>query len=217
MSFDRDPWREFLAGGRGRPPPFVLALLLTLAAGCVADSFWELRPVLEALRLSPGVWERSEVWRLVTYGWVGSGGISAWSLLHLVLVYWLLMELVARGGLRRTRIVLLGGIVIASSAAVAAQIVSDASGGPHCALPFWMMQGQSTVTAIAIASFAAANRYSTVAHTPFLFGLRVPSRWLIPLQLLYALASFAATRDVGGLVGIVTATVWGVRAGARWR
>ncbi|MEM6989092.1 MAG: hypothetical protein AAF721_01300 [Myxococcota bacterium] len=213
MGLVRNPWREFIAGGRGAPPAFLAVLLGTLGAGCLADTFWELRPLVDGLRLSAAVWEHGEFWRLVTYGCVGWGGLSVWSLLQLVLVYWLSMEVIVWLRVKRARIVLLGGVAVSGCAAVVAQIVSDGAGGPVSAMPFWMMQGQQVLVAIALASFATCNRHATIAHTPFVLGLPLPVRWVVPLQMAYATAAFASTRDIGGFVGIAVATVWGTRVG----
>ena len=217
--FERDPWSEVIGGGRGRPPRSIAILVGVLGAGVVADAVVELHPLLEGLRLSSAVWERGEVWRLVTYGLVGTGGISAWAAFELLLVYWFSMELVGWIGLSRTRVLVLGGIVVAGTAATAAQAISDALGGPGFPpAPYWMMQGQSVVLALVTAAFATHARWTRVAHTRFFWGLPIPTRWLVPLQLLFAAGGFAATRDLGGLVGIATATVWGLRmAGPRRR
>lgn len=209
--FERNPLREIFAGGRGMPPRPLLWLLASLSVGCLADAFVELRPIADLFRLEPAVWERGQVWRIVTYGLVGEGGISAWPLFQLLLVYWFGMELCAHLGVRRVRNLLLGGIALSGAAAVVAQLAA----GPGRVEPFMMMQGQSVVLAICIPAFATVNRWSTVAHTPYLFGLPIPTRWLVPLQLLSALALFAATRDTGGFVGILVATAWAIRATSR--
>ena len=208
--YQRDPWRELIGGGRGRPPRSLVILLGLLVAGAVGESFAELRPALELLRLSPDVWEHGQLWRLVTYGLVGTGGIGFWSAFQLFLVYWFAMEVMVWLGIARTRVLVLGGIVVSSAAATVVQYASNLVGGPFCDdAPFWMMQGQVVVLSIVMAGFAARNRWASVSHTPFLWGLPIPSRWLVPLQLLAAIAGFAATRDLGGLVGIATASFWG--------
>jgi hypothetical protein len=76
---------------------------------------------------------------------------------------------------------------------------------------FTIVQGQRCVLAVLIPAFAVRHRHSMLVETPLLFGLPLPTKWLIPLQLLGALASFAALRDVGGLAGILAATAWGAR------
>ena len=214
MAFERNPWREFIGGGRGRPPQLLAAWLVALAVGCFGSMFWELGPVLDSLRLSPAVWEQGQIWRVVTYAFVGWGGVSPWTLIQLVLVYWFAMELIVWIGWPRVRVLLLSGVLIAGIAGVVVQLASDASGGPQTHSPFFLMQGQHVVIAIALAAFARCNQNATVTTPGFLLGLPVPVRWLVPLQLLYALAGFAATRDLGGLVGVGVATWWGFRVGA---
>lgn len=186
--------------------------------GCLGDIAEPLRPWVELLRLDPAAWERGEVWRLLTYGLFGRGGISAWVIAQLVLVYWLVQQLVVWVGLTRARTTLLGGVAVAGVTAALAQAGSDQFGGPSCGYaPFWLMQGQSVIIAIGLAAFAANNRYSTVSHTPYVFGLPIPMRWLVPLQLLMALGGALSTGDLGGFVGILAATAWGWTAVSRGR
>lgn len=207
--FRRNPWQEVIAG-LGEPPPFLKILLLSLALGCFADTVDSGRMVVEHFRLGPEVWQQGELWRVVTYGFIGQGGISAWSMVQLVLVYWLVQQMVTWLRAPRARNVLLGGVVFAGATAVLAQVVSNLLGGPvsHWG-PFWMIQGQGVLIAIGLASFAANNRYSTVSHTPFLFGLSIPTRWIVPLQLLMAVGGTMSSGDVGGFAGVVAATAWG--------
>lgn len=207
--FRRNPWQEVISGV-GESPPFLKLLLASLALGCVGEAVAPGGSPLELLRLSPDVWEHGEVWRLVTYGLVGQGGISAWSVMQLVLVYWLVMQMITWLRSSGARSVILGGVVFSGATAVLAHLVSDGLGGPVCEWrPFWMIQGQGVLVALGLASFAATNRYSTVSHTPLLFGLAIPTRWLVPLQLLMALGGALATGDVGGGAGIAAATAWG--------
>lgn len=182
--------------------------MATLAAGVLADSLFELEPLIARLRLSTEAWRSGQVWRVVTYGLVGSGPLSMWSVFQLVLVYWSVMEVVTLLGERATRVLMLGGIVVAGASALFAHAITESVGGPSSAYPFWMMQGQAVVLALALPAFAARNRHSTVAHTPFLFGLPIPTRWLVPLQIVAALAAFTSTRDFGGFVGIMVAITW---------
>ncbi len=214
MAFSRNPWREVIEG-LGPPPLFVKLLLAGLSFGCLADAFGSLRPVVALLRLDPAVWEAGQLWRLVTYGLIGTGGISAWSIVQLVLAYWLSMQLITWIGLQRTQTTLLGGIAVSGLAAVFAQAASELLGGPSCAYPFWIMQGQSVVVAIGLAGFAASNRYSTVSHTPYVYGLPIPTKWIVPIQLLLAFAAAVGTNDVGGFVGIAVASAWGWQAMSR--
>jgi hypothetical protein len=216
LAYERDPWREVISGGLGRAPTFLVALLVSLAAGCVADSLASARPFVEHLRLDPAVWEGGELWRLVTYGLVGHGGIGPWTIIQLVLVYWLGLQMVLWMRARRAQTILIGGVAISGVMAAVVQFASDALGGPSCEYaPFWLMQGQNVVIAVGLAAFAARNRYSTVSHAPLLFGLPIPTKWLVPLQLVLAAGGALNTGDLGGFVGIVTATVWGWTASSR--
>jgi hypothetical protein len=200
---------EFIGGGRGRPPLFLAVLIGSLFVGCFLELFIELRGWLETLRLSSGVWERFELWRLVTYGWVGAGTLSPITLIEIVLVYWFATELTVWIGSRRTQLLLVGGVPLAGAAATAVQWLWTASGGSQCADPFVMMQGQRIVIAVVVAAFASCNRGVIIKRLPFFFHLPIPSRWLIPLQLLWALMVFANTRDLAGFAGVVLATALG--------
>lgn len=213
---ERDPWRETVTGARGRPPDFVVALLVLLGAGMIADAFVELRPLVAWLRLDPAVWQHGQLWRLVTFGLVGEGGLSLWGAMQLVVIYWFTVELCVLMGAARVRVLLLGGIVIAGSAAVLTQLAWEGVGGERSPFAFWMVQGQRIVMAIVVPAFASRHLHTTL-ETPLLFGLPIPSRWLIALQLLFALATFAALRDTGGMMGVLVATVWGARALRRHR
>ncbi|MGH1344252.1 MAG: hypothetical protein ACRBN8_22020 [Nannocystales bacterium] len=205
-----------MIAGLGTPPPFLKVLLLGLSVGCFCDAVEPLRPWVEWLRLDPAAWERGEVWRMVTYGLFGRGGISAWVVLQLVLVYWLVQQLVVWVRPRRARTILLGGVAVAGVTAALAQAGSNQFGGPSCSYaPFWLMQGQNVILAIGLAAFASSNRYSTVSHTPYVFGLPIPTKWLVPLQLLMTLGGALSTGDLGGFVGIVAATAWGWTAVSR--
>ena len=215
--FKRNPWREFIAGARGKPPRFVAALMVGLLAGVVVGSVQEFLPLLDGLRLSRAVWQDAQIWRIVSYGWVGTGAISMWSLVHLALTYWCVMETVVLLGLRATRILIAGGVVVAGVAACAAQMLTDHFGGPTAAAPFWLMQGQHVIFALTLPAFATRNRHAVVSHTPYLLGLPIPTRWLIPLQLLATTLAFTATRDLGGFVGILAAIGWSVYSANRER
>lgn len=205
-----------MLAGLGKPPLFLKLLLVSLSIGCLADVMGPLRPWVDSLRLDPAAWERGEVWRMVTYGLFGRGGISAWVILQLVLVTWLVQQLVVWVRVRRARTILLGGIAVAGVSAALAQAASNQFGGPSCDYaPFWLMQGQNVVIAIGLSAFAASNRHSTVSHTPYVFGLPIPTKWLVPLQLLMTLGGALSTGDLGGFVGIVVATAWGWTAVSR--
>lgn len=220
MGNQRDPWAELISGARGPAPRFLTILVVFLTAGCIACLFDEAAPLLEHVRLGPAVWERGEVWRVVTFGFVGAGKLGLTTVLQIACVYWLGMELCAGLGLRRARVLLLGAIMGSGVAAAGAQILLEGLGVPRCPKPFEMMQGQRTVLAICVAGFAATNRHVTVTRLRLLYGLAIPSRWLIPLQVGWALIELGLTRDLGGFVGLMTATLagwWGTAPPRRGR
>jgi hypothetical protein len=216
--FRRDPWSELIAGGRGRPPRLLVGWLVLLAVGIVVDGIPELAEMLDPLRLSTRVWTSGQPWRLVTYGFVGVGGLSLWAAFQLLALYWFSMELVAFLGLARTRNLIVGGLVVAGTAGSMVQWLSDLLGGPGCPwAELWMVQGQSVGLTIVMAAFATHARWTTVSNTTLMMGLPIPSRWLVPILLLVATASFVATRDLGGFVGVTVALSWGVRMSRRPR
>lgn len=210
----RDPWRELVDGLGSSPPRWLIALMGVLVAGLVGQYLDALAPYVAALRLAPEVWEDGQLWRLVTYALMGSGSLSLWGLSTLVLLYWLLIDTLRVLGRARLRAMMLGGVLAASVGATVAQFASDQVGGPGCDWgPFWMMQGQTVLIAVLVASFAARNRGSTLSHVTLMLGLRIPSRWLVPIQLIGAAIGLVTTGDLGGFIGIATASYWGWRYG----
>jgi|GEM_PF-1902694 len=217
MSYHRRPWQEVLFG-LGKPPPFFAALLITLGLGCLADVVEPLRMLVAALRLTPAVWEQGQMWRVVTYGFVGHGGISMWVVVQLVLVYWLGQQMLVWLGRERARVVLLGGIAVAGVVAVMVQAAAEALGGPSCdGSPFWLMQGQSVVIGVGLGVFASNNRHSTLSFRGLFFGLPIPVKWVPWLHLLLAFGGALGTGDLAGFVGLVTAMAWGWRSTSRAR
>ncbi len=189
-------------------------LISLLVMGLVGQYVEAFAPYVAALRLGPQVWQDGQLWRLVTYAVVGSGSLSLWGLSSLVLLYWLMIDTLRVLGRARLRAMMLGGVMAASVAATVAQFASDQVGGPGCDWgPFWMMQGQTVLIAILIASFAARGRGAVVSRTTLMLGMPIPSRWLIPIQVIGAAIGLVTTLDLGGFVGIVTATYWGWRYG----
>lgn len=208
--------RELAFGGRGRPPGFLVALLVLLGVGLVAESFEELDPLVAWLRLDAAVWERGQLWRVVTFGVVGVGGIGLWTAVQLAMVYWFGMELCTTIGARRTRVLAFGGIAIAGVAATLVGFVLAVAGhaGPFA---FAMVQGQHAVLAVLLPAFAVRHRHSVLVDTQLLLGLPLPTKWLIPIHLIGVAATFAALRDVAGLAGVLAATAWGARRPRRTR
>jgi hypothetical protein len=216
----RDPWAELISGTRGPAPKFLTAMVVLLTAGCIAELFEQARPWLELARLGPAVWERGEVWRVVTFGFVGSGQLGLTTVLQIACVYWLAIELSASIGVRRTRVLLLGAMVGSGLAGATAQYLIELGGVPRGSHPFDMMQGQRIVLAISVAGFAAVNRQVNITRLRLLYGLTIPSRWLIPLQVGSALIELGLTRDVGGFCGLMTGTLagwWGASPPRRER
>jgi hypothetical protein len=216
MARQRDPWAELISGSHGPAPRFLLVVVCLLLAGCIANLFEETRPWVALARLSPAVWEQAETWRLVTFGFVGAGALGPTTVLQIACIFWLGSEICTSIGPQRARILLIGAVFGGGLAATGGQVLGELGGLPRCAEPFEMMQGQRIVLAVSVAAFAAGNRQVNVTRLRLLYGLAIPSRWLIPLQLGWALIELGLTRDFGGFVGLAVGTLmgwWGASSG----
>ena len=205
----RDPWREIIEGGRGAPPRYSIVILACLVGTLIVGMFEESQPWLDWLRLGPELWERGCVWKLVTYAFVSYGGVGLKTILPIALIYWFSTELEGWIGRDRTRMLILVGVPLAGALAAGGQLAAASVGLAPCKHPFWMMQGQQVLLALVVGAYAACNRRAALKRLQFLFGLTIPSRWLVWVQLGWALMAFASTRDVAGFIGIATATGWG--------
>jgi len=207
-----------LAGGRLRPPADLVALLAVLFATFVLQFFAATAALPAALRLTPGVWTGWQLWRLVSYPFVGFGVPDLWFVLELVILFFFARDVRARLGRRRFWTMCVGvgaaGGVAASLAAAAWPALAHGLG-----MPFQLMQGQRLLMAVMLAAFAALAP-DTVVYLFFVLPVRALYFPLVGLGL--AFVGFLATRDLPGLVGVATATgaawMW-VRPGTfrRWR
>lgn len=207
--YKRSPVRELAEGARGRPPAFVIVLVTVLAIGLLADAFVELKPFVAWMRLGAAVWERSQLWRVLTFGLFGTGGIGLLTVLQIALVYWLVVELCVTVGERRAQVIVLGGILLAGMTAVGVEYLWEVVAGKANEHAFEMVQGQRCLLSVLLPAFAVRHPQAELVGTRLMLGMAIPTKWLIPLQLLGALGGFAALRDVGGLAGVLAATAWG--------
>ncbi len=209
------------AGGFGRgaglpasAPSDLIALLAIVFATYAMQFFASTAAVPALLRLDVAVLGRWQVWRLATYPLSGFGAASPWILLELLVLYWFGADLRRGLGRRRFFSLLAVAAVPAGAAAVAVGAVATAFGGaPHPA-PFMLMQGQQVLLAIVIAAFAARNGEAVIY---LFFVLPVRARAFVWVSVLIAFVGYLSTKDLGGLIGLWTATgvaYWRARPGS---
>jgi hypothetical protein len=201
------------AGFPGAAPRDLIALLAVVFATYALQFFAGTAIVPALLRLGAATWARWEVWRLLTYAVSGYGPASPWILLELLVLYWFAGDLRRALGLRRFYSLLAVSAVTAGVAALAADAVAAGLGMVPSGEPFVLMQGQRMLLAISIAAFAARNRDAVIY---LLFVLPVRAGMFIWVSLLIAFVGFLSTKDLGGLIGLWTATgvaVWRSRSG----
>jgi len=199
----------FGSGLAGRPPGDLAALLAVLFATYAMQFFAATAAVPEALRLDPLALQGWQVWRILTYPLAGYGPASVWILLELLVLYWFARDLRAGLGGRRFWSLLAQSGLAAGVAAVAVESLLAGVSRTTSAAPFALMQGQRTLLAIVVALFAV--RYADAVIYLF-FVLPVRARAFVWVSVLIAFVGFLATKDLGGLAGLWTAT-----AAAYWR
>ena len=187
----------------GPAPVDLLALLAVVFTTYAMQFFATTAAVPESLRLDPVAWRGWQLWRVATYALVGYGPASVWFLLELLVFYWFARDLRAGLGARRFWSLLAASGVAAGVVAVVADAVAALISGPMSLAPFSLMQGQRTLLAIAIAAFASRNADSVIY---LFFVLPVRAGAFVWISILIAFVGFLATKDLGGLVGLWTAT-----------
>jgi len=201
--YERSPFRTSTTVSRfgaGGPPPRDIIALLAVVFVTYSMQFFELTAALpQMLRLTPrvlGGW----LWQLVTYPYIGYGGVSLWILLELLILFWFGRDVFYRLGRRRFWTVVLWATVGAAVAASLVVLIGSLVGS--IGYPFQLMQGQRMLLTIFIAAFATLNGEATIL---LFFVLPIRARWFLPLEILFAFIGFLGTRDAAGFVGICTA------------
>jgi len=190
-------------GGLGGPAPRdVLVLIGVLFITFTLQFFEATRAIPALLRLSPDVWERGHIWRLVTYPIAGQGAPGIWFLLELLILYWFSKDVYFRLGRKRFWSLLGWGTVTAGLAAVGIELLARWVPTAASPIPFTLMQGQRTLIVIAIAAFATVFAQATIL---LFFILPIQARWFLWLEILFAFMGFLSTRDLAGFVGICVA------------
>jgi hypothetical protein len=190
-------------GGFGGPAPRdVLALIAVLFVTFTFQFFATTAAIPALLRLTPDVWQRGHVWRVLTYPLAGQGGPNIWFLLELFILYLFTRDVYWRVGRRKFFALLAWGTVAGGLAAIATELVAVWFPGAAMGTPFTLMQGQRTLLVIAIAAFATLFGDATIR---LFFVLPIQARWFIWLEVLFAFMGFLATRDLAGFVGLCAA------------
>jgi hypothetical protein len=183
-------------------PRDVAALIGVLFATFTLQFFEATRAIPALLRLSPDVWQRGQVWRLVTYPVAGQGAPGIWFLLELFILYWFARDVYRRVGRRRFWSLLGWGTLAAGLAASATELLAVWIPSARAPLPFVLMQGQRTLLVIVVAAFATVFAQATVY---LFFVLPVQARWFLWIEIVFAFMGFLGTRDLGGFVGLCVA------------
>jgi membrane associated rhomboid family serine protease len=192
----------------GVAPRDLIALLAVVFATYAMQFFASTAIVPALLRLDPAAWGRWELWRLLTYALSGYGPASPWILLELLVLYWFAGDLRRALGRRRFLALLAVSATSAAIAAVAASVLAAPLGVLPYGEPFALMQGQRVLLATCIAAFATRNRDAVI----YLFFVLPVRAWaFVWVSVLVAFVGFLSTKDLGGLLGLWTATgvaVW---------
>ena len=112
-------------GGLGGPAPRdVLALIAVLFVTFTLQFFATTAAIPALLRLTPDVWQRGQVWRVLTYPLAGQGGPGIWFLLELLILYCFARDVYWRVGRRKFSGLLAWGTVAGGLAAIATELVA---------------------------------------------------------------------------------------------
>jgi hypothetical protein len=155
------------------------------------------------LELSPLVL-RGFVWQLATYAFIG---YSSSILIILELLGVLLMAPQVYYGLGRRHFwrMMIGGAVVSAVVAVLFFYFTAQMAGWSSPVPFSLMQGQRVILIMLVAAFAFAN---PEAQIRLYFVIPIKARWILPLIFAVTFIYFLQSKDVGGFVGLCTATAF---------
>ena len=199
-------------GPSGTPPRDVIAILAVLFVTFSCQFFASTAIVPWLLWLSPSVWQRGFVWQLATYPFAGIGQPGLGIVFEFLVLFWFSRDVFLDIGRRRFWRLILPGALIAGAAALAVELLVVTWGAAGAA-DLSMMQGQRILLALLIASFAVLHREATIY---LFFVLPVRAAWFPAITLLVAFLGFLQTHDIGGLVGIGTATAFAWWRPAGW-
>ncbi|MEM9290961.1 MAG: hypothetical protein AAGD01_04710 [Acidobacteriota bacterium] len=186
------------------PPPRDVAILLVVVFVTFSLRYLSTTTALipNLLDLSAAVWTQGQIWRILTYPFIGSGLPDLWFLLELLILFWFARDTYRLAGRRGFWQLILVTGVGAGVVAVAVEALTQAAGSPATPLAFELMQGQRLLLAVFITSFAVAFRHATIR---LFFVLPVRAGWFLWLTPLFAFLGFLSSRDLSGFVGICVA------------
>jgi hypothetical protein len=187
----------------GMPTPRdIVAILIVLLATLALGSFASTAIVPALLQLSPAVYV-GQVWRLVSYPFIGAGAPSFWFLIALLMVFWFGRDIFWKLGRRRFwKILLISSAGAAVAAALVQLLLLLAGVQIPLASIFGLMQGQNMMLTIFIAAFANLFGEATIL---FMFVLPIKARWFLWLEILIAFVAFLGSKDFAGFIGVATA------------
>lgn len=202
----RNPYPGRMGGGFGGfglagPAPRDVLIILGVLFVTFALRFFESTAIVPAvLQLTPRVWTQGWVWQLVTYPFIGVGGLLF--LLDLLILYMFARDVYF--GLYRKHFwrLILWSSIGGALAAVLVHVLLTFARLPWAPAPFAIMQGQWMLTAIMIAAFATAHADATIY---LFFFLAIPARWMLWVEILFAFMAFLFTKDLPGFVGLCSA------------
>lgn len=203
----RSSGRSPMGGFSGASVPRDLVILLGVLLFTFSLRFFaSTAPFVTPLQLSTSVWSGGQVWRVLTYPFIGAGAPSIWFALELLVLFWFGRDVQAQLGRRQFWRFLV--LATALTGAVAALVALASRGLPGLELgePLVLIQGQRAILVVLAAAFARLYRDAVIY---LMFVLPVPARWLIVFELVIGLLAFLASRDLGGFAGICA----GVAAG----
>jgi membrane associated rhomboid family serine protease len=189
-------------GLTGPIPRDLLVLFGVLFATFSLSFFGTTKRLIELLLLSPDVW-RGYVWQIVTYPFVGIGGL--FFLLTLIFLYMFARDVFYGLGRRHFWRLVLAAAIGSALIALLVDALMRLAGWP-AGNSFALMQGQSFFWALFIAAYATANRGATI----YLIIFPIEARWFLALEALMIFIGFLFTKDLPGLFGMYTALGIGV-------
>ncbi|MEW6778189.1 MAG: rhomboid family intramembrane serine protease [Bdellovibrionota bacterium] len=194
--YGREPIGRRPSFGRGDAPPEIVGIVAAVFVLFVFQFFDFTGPIPAFLRLTPAVVESGQLWRLVTYAFVGLGGPNLWFLIELIILFWFGRDVRRALGRDRFWKLLAVGVLGASVPAVLAYWVGL---GAESYTPFLLIQGQRAIMACWITAFAVLNGTATIY---LFFVLPVQAKWFVPLTIVLGFFGFLSTRDLAGFIGV---------------
>jgi membrane associated rhomboid family serine protease len=202
--------------GLGGPVPRDVVVLLGVLFVTFALRFFQsTRIVPEVLELTSLTWRAGWVWQLVTYPFIGVGGL--FFLLDLLILFMFARDVYLGLYRRRFWLLILWSSIGAALVAVAVDVLLNLAGLHWSPAPYGIMQGQWVLLAIMIAAFATAQRDATIY---LMFILPIPAFWMLLVEIAFAFVAFLFSKDLPGFCGICAAvglTYLYVRSGGSLR